>query len=105
MVFTNTVLGLTHLKLTKNISAVFLRWVFCRQRPYAAVMELADMTDSKSVASDGVWVRVPPAAPVGASLSTYPTPKNPCLPCVILQKHGGHVKCERTKRKITVFRL
>lgn len=66
---------------------------------YAAVMELADMTDSKSVASDGVWVRVPPAAPVGASLSTYPTPKNPCLPCVILQKRGGHVKCEKTKKK------
>jgi hypothetical protein len=36
---------------------------------------------------------------VGASLSTYPTPKNPCLPCVILQKHGGHVKCEKTKKK------
>ena len=69
---------------------------------YAAVMELADMTDSKSVASDGVWVRVPPAAPVGASLSTYPTPKNPCLPHVILQKCGGHVKVN-TKKVTTVW--
>ena len=30
---------------------------------YAGVSELADETDSKSVVSDGVWVRVPPPAP------------------------------------------
>ena len=27
------------------------------------MLELADETDSKSVVSDGVWVRVPPPAP------------------------------------------
>ena len=30
---------------------------------YAGVMELVDVTDSKSVGSDTVWVRVPPPAP------------------------------------------
>ena len=30
---------------------------------YAGVMELADVTDSKSVDGDIVWVRVPPPAP------------------------------------------
>ena len=30
---------------------------------FAAVLELADEEDSKSFASNGVWVRVPPAAP------------------------------------------
>ena len=29
----------------------------------AGMMELADVTDSKSVGSDTVWVRVPPPAP------------------------------------------
>lgn len=29
----------------------------------AEVVELADATDSKSVAFTGVWVRVPPSAP------------------------------------------
>ena len=33
------------------------------QVPYAGVMELVDVTDSKSVGSDTVWVRVPPPAP------------------------------------------
>ena len=28
-------------------------------------MELVDVTDSKSVGSDTVWVRVPPPAPLG----------------------------------------
>ena len=32
-------------------------------RKLADVMELADVTDSKSVGSDTVWVRVPPPAP------------------------------------------
>lgn len=32
-------------------------------RIYAGVMELVDLTDSKSVGSDTVWVRVPPPAP------------------------------------------
>ena len=31
--------------------------------PHAGVMELADVTDSKSVGSNTVWVRVPPPAP------------------------------------------
>ena len=31
---------------------------------YAEVMELADVTDSKSVVSDHVRVRVPPSAPL-----------------------------------------
>ena len=30
---------------------------------FAGVMELADVTDSKSVDGDIVWVRVPPPAP------------------------------------------
>ena len=30
---------------------------------FAGVSELADETDSKSVVSNGVWVRVPPPAP------------------------------------------
>ena len=30
---------------------------------FAGVMELVDVTDSKSVGSDTVWVRVPPPAP------------------------------------------
>ena len=33
---------------------------------YARVMELVDVTDSKSVAREGVWVRVPPWAPVAS---------------------------------------
>ena len=37
----------------------------------AGVMELADVTDSKSVGSNTVWVRVPPPAPN----STNPNPK------------------------------
>ena len=32
-------------------------------RNFAGVMELADVTDSKSVGGDTVWVRVPPPAP------------------------------------------
>ena len=39
---------------------------------YAGVMELADVTDSKSVDGDIVWVRVPP-----------PAPKNPARKCGI----------------------
>ena len=31
---------------------------------FAEVMELADVTDSKSVVGDNVWVRVPPSAPM-----------------------------------------
>ena len=34
-----------------------------RKIMHADVMELADVTDSKSVGSDTVWVRVPPSAP------------------------------------------
>ena len=30
----------------------------------AGVLELADETDSKSVVRKGVWVRVPPPAPI-----------------------------------------
>ena len=33
------------------------------ERLDAGVMELVDVTDSKSVGSDTVWVRVPPPAP------------------------------------------
>ena len=31
---------------------------------YAGVLELVDGADSKSVVSNGVWVRVPPPAPM-----------------------------------------
>ena len=37
-----------------------MRW---NSNLYADVMELADVTDSKSVDGDIVWVRVPPSAP------------------------------------------
>ena len=49
--------GLTPLKRTDIIKSA-------RQKGgFAGVLELADETDSKSVVSDGVWVRVPPPAP------------------------------------------
>lgn len=36
----------------------------CTPRPmYASVLESADKEDSKSFASNGVWVQVPPEAP------------------------------------------
>ena len=38
---------------------------------YARVMELVDVTDSKSVAREGVWVRVPPWAPVASVIYRY----------------------------------
>ena len=37
--------------------------VYNNKEIFAGVMELADVTDSKSVGSDTVWVRVPPPAP------------------------------------------
>ena len=41
-----------------------LQYVRCpKGNAYAGVMELADVTDSKSVDGDIVWVRVPPPAP------------------------------------------
>ena len=39
---------------------------------FAGVMELADVTDSKSVGSDTVWVRVPPPAPKIGKLKGLP---------------------------------
>ena len=39
---------------------------------FAGVLELADETDSKSVVSDGVWVRVPPPARNGNDPSPFP---------------------------------
>ena len=39
-------------------------------KAFADVMELADVTDSKSVGSDTVWVRVPPSAPKRAVFQT-----------------------------------
>ena len=39
-------------------------------QPYAIVPELVDEADSKSVARNGVWVRVPPIAPSDLSMSS-----------------------------------
>ena len=38
----------------------------------AGVMELVDVTDSKSVGSDTVWVRVPPPAPNQYNPNLFP---------------------------------
>ena len=38
----------------------------------AGVLELVDEADSKSVASDGVWVRVPPPAPNPYNPNLFP---------------------------------
>ena len=38
----------------------------------AGVMELVDVTDSKSVGSDTVWVRVPPPAPNQYNPNPFP---------------------------------
>ena len=37
----------------------------------ADMLELADETDSKSVASDGVWVQVPLSAPDSETADTF----------------------------------
>ncbi len=64
-------------KITKPFSSVFIKkktvdfflsLVYNDKVISAGVMELADVTDSKSVGSDTVWVRVPPPAPEKASL-------------------------------------
>ena len=39
---------------------------------YAGVMELVDVTDSKSVGGDIVWVRVPPPAPNQYNPNLFP---------------------------------
>ena len=39
---------------------------------HAGVLELVDEADSKSVASDGVWVRVPPPAPNPYNPNPFP---------------------------------
>ena len=44
-------------------------------------MELVDVADSKSAASDGVWVRVPPPAPT--CIDKKDAGKNPALWCGI----------------------
>ena len=46
----------------------FCRFGYNSLRQFAGVMELADVTDSKSVGSDTVWVRVPPPAPSSETL-------------------------------------
>ena len=52
-------------KMLQNLARTL---AFCRRtrynrvRTFAGVLELADETDSKSVAREGVWVRVPPPA-------------------------------------------
>ena len=39
---------------------------------FAGVMELVDVTDSKSVGGDIVWVRVPPPAPNQYNPNLFP---------------------------------
>ena len=60
---------------------------------FAGVMELADVTDSKSVGSNTVWVRVPPPAP------NTEAPVG-CL-CVWLSRTG--LEAGETKRSCGAF--
>ena len=47
----------------KSVDFLFLMIYNGKVHILAGVMELADVTDSKSVGSDTVWVQVPPPAP------------------------------------------
>ena len=49
--------------LEKDLHFAFRYAILIPRKVVADVMELADVTDSKSVGSDTVWVRVPPSAP------------------------------------------
>ena len=54
---------------------------------YAGVLELVDEVDSKSIASDGVRVRVPPPAPT--CIDKKDAGKNPALLCGIFAHKSG----------------
>ena len=61
---------------------------------FAGVMELVDVTDSKSVGGDIVWVRVPPPAPRRSKVRFAPTSfyahgkkdRRPPAPLLLLSK-------------------
>ena len=56
--------GLLFFCANRQIAVDFLFFMMYNNTVISAgVMELADVTDSKSVGSDTVWVRVPPPAP------------------------------------------
>ena len=57
---------------------------------YAGVMELADVVDSKSTASDGVPVRVRPPAPSLNSLNFFTIKKTFGLFCYIEEFKNFH---------------
>ena len=75
---------------------------------YAGVLELADEADSKSAACEGVWVRVPPPAPIkrghpsgcplfiGASLICF---ANRPPAAGLIEKQGNQVMRRQWRKK------
>ena len=87
-------------------------------RSFAGVLELVDETDSKSVVSDGVWVRVPPPAPRRSGLyivrsdffqkselihSVVPPcqPRPACAGCASDKKTGSDLDCSTAPKRKT----
>ena len=78
---------------------------------YAGVMELVDVTDSKSVGGNIVWVRVPPPAPVesldaqyacGAFFFAYASVLAPKCPLFCLRQTPGRARSRYALRVFSV---